>query len=99
MTALETGAEWRNWVGNRTFTPAFRAVARTEEEVAAAVRAAGARGLGVRVAGAGHSFTPVVQTDGLLLDIAAMAGVRSVDPDRRRAVVGAATEIRGFYEP
>jgi FAD/FMN-containing dehydrogenase len=99
MAAPEPVAEWTNWVGNRSFTPSCRAVARDEDEVVQAVQAAAARGLGVRVAGAGHSFTPVVQTDGMLLDVSALAGVISADTARRRAVAGAATEIRGFYEP
>ena len=63
------------------------------------MREAAGRGLGVRVAGAGHSFTPVVQTDGLLLDLAALTGVIDADPRRRRAVARAGTPIHGFYEP
>ena len=56
---------WTNWVGNQSFTPASTATPRDEDEVVALVREAARRGQGVRVAGAGHSFTPVVQTDGL----------------------------------
>ena len=53
----------------------------------------------VRVAGAGHSFTPVVSTDGLLLDVSALTGVVSADPTRKRATALAGTTIREFYEP
>jgi FAD/FMN-containing dehydrogenase len=53
----------------------------------------------VRVVGAGHSFTPVVQTDGLLLDLSALAGVVDADPVRKRARALAGTPIHGFYEP
>jgi FAD/FMN-containing dehydrogenase len=60
---------------------------------------AAARGLHVRVAGAGHSFTPVVATDGLLLDLRGLPGIRSIDPARRRVVVGPATTIGEFGEP
>jgi FAD/FMN-containing dehydrogenase len=63
------------------------------------VRQAADRGAGVRVAGAGHSFTPVVQTDGLLLDVSALRGVVSTDPGRKRARARAATPIHDFYEP
>lgn len=96
---LPPGREWTNWVGNRTCTPRFRAAPRSEEEVAALVAAAAARGAGVRVAAAGHSFTPIVQTDGLLLDLSALSGVVSAGPDRKRAVALAGTPICGFYEP
>jgi FAD/FMN-containing dehydrogenase len=90
---------WTNWVGNRSFTPAFAAAPRDEEEVAALVGQAAERGLGVRVAGAGHSFTPVVETDGLLLDLSALRGVVATDLTRRRATALAGTRIHDFYEP
>jgi FAD/FMN-containing dehydrogenase len=98
-TELPPGATWINWVGNRTASPAHLAAPRDEDEVARLVSAANARGLRVRVAGAGHSFTPVVETDGLLLDLSALTGVSSVDAGRRRARARAATQIRDFYEP
>ncbi len=53
----------------------------------------------MRVAGAGHSFTPVVQTDGLHLDLGAMRGVLATDPVRRRATALPGTRIHDFYEP
>ena len=94
-----TAPPWRNWVGNQSFSPAFAAAPRDEEEVAGLVRQAAARGVGVRVAGAGHSFTPVVETDGLLLDLSALSGVVHTDPVSKRATALAATRIRDFYEP
>ena len=90
---------WTNWVGNQSFTSTAAAAPRDEEEVAALVKQAADRGLGVRVAGAGHSFTPVVQTDGVLLDLSALRGVLSTDTGRKRATALAATRIHDFYEP
>jgi len=90
---------WTNWVGNQSFIPAFAAAPRDEEEVASLVRQAAQRGVGVRVAGAGHSFTPVVETDGLLLDLSALRGVLDTDPERKRATALAGTRIHDFYEP
>src|SRR5581483_592382 len=98
-TELPPAATWTNWVGNRTASPAHLATPRDEEEVARLVSTAGAAGIGVRVAGAGHSFTPVVETDGLLLDLSALNGVVSVDAGRHRVRARAATRIRDFYEP
>ena len=92
-------ATWTNWVGNQTCSPAELVAAASEDEVAVAVAAATERGLTVRAAGAGHSFTPVVATDGLLLDLSALRGIRSVDAERRRVVVGPATTVGEFGEP
>ncbi len=88
-------AAWTNWVGNQTCRPARLAAPASEDEVAELVAGASA----VRVAGAGHSFTPVVLTDGLLLDLRKLGRIRSIDPDRRRVVVGPATTIGEFGEP
>jgi FAD/FMN-containing dehydrogenase len=90
---------WTNWVGNQAFNPAERAAPASEDEVAAVVAAAAQRGLPVRAAGAGHSFTPVVETGGLLLDLRGLGGIRSIDPERRRVVVGPSTTIGDFGEP
>jgi FAD/FMN-containing dehydrogenase len=92
-------ATWINWVGNQTCSPAEHAAPRSEDEVATLVADAARRGLPVRVAGAGHSFTPVVTTSGLLLEVGGLGGIRSIDADRRRVVVGPATTIGEFGVP
>jgi FAD/FMN-containing dehydrogenase len=94
-----TRMTWTNWVGNQSFSPASTAAPRDEGEVAALVRRAAERGQRVRVAGAGHSFTPVVRTDGLLLDLAALRGVVGTDVAAKRATALPGTLIRDFYEP
>ena len=85
LADLPAAKVWTNWVGNQSFTPGHAAAPRDEEEVAGLVREAARLGSRVRVAGAGHSFTPVVSTDGLLLDLSALTGVLSADPQRKRA--------------
>jgi len=99
LADLPPAAVWKNWVGNQSFTPGYASAARDEDEVAALVRDASERGLGVRVAGAGHSFTPIIETDGLLLDLSALRGVVGTDPERKRAAAMSGTLIRDFYEP
>jgi len=54
-------------------------VPRSTHEVADEVRKAAADGLTVRMAGTGHSFTPVAATDGVLLHPGGMTSIRSVD--------------------
>jgi FAD/FMN-containing dehydrogenase len=90
---------WTNWVGNQTCEPAELAAPKSEDEVAELVADANGLGLGVRVAGAGHSFTPLVATDGLLLDLRGLPGIRSIDRERRRVIVGPATTIGEFGMP
>jgi FAD/FMN-containing dehydrogenase len=92
-------ARWTNWVGNQSFTPAHVAAPRSVEEIAALVEQAARAQLGVRVTGAGHSFTPVAQTNGLLLELAPLNGVIACDPEARRVTVRAGTPIHALYEP
>jgi FAD/FMN-containing dehydrogenase len=99
LTDLPPATAWTNWVGNQSFTPGYAAAPRDEDELAGLVREAAERGSGVRVAGARHSFTPIVETDGLLLDVSALRGVIAADAGRKRATALSGTLIRDFYEP
>ena len=74
-------AEWRNWTGDQRCSPAVIERPRTLDELKGVVRMAGLRGLGVRVAGAGHSFTEAALTDGAMLRIEALDRVLDADPD------------------
>ncbi|WP_158814725.1 D-arabinono-1,4-lactone oxidase [Methylocapsa sp. S129] len=90
---LGAGGHWRNWVGNQSFIARHMSEPGSEDELAALVHEASRRNLGVRVAGSGHSFTPVVATSGLLLSLKNMQGIVSADHDRKRVVVRAGTKI------
>src|SRR5580692_6083609 len=75
----QPAATWRNWAGNESARPRRIAVPRSTHEVADEVRKAAADGLTVRMAGTGHSFTPVAATDGVLLRPGRLTAIRSVD--------------------
>ncbi|WP_068298595.1 D-arabinono-1,4-lactone oxidase [Pararhodobacter sp. CCB-MM2] len=92
-------SSWTNWGRNQRFTPAaiFRPL--TEDDAIARIGEALRAGQRVRVAGSGHSFTPVVETDGLLVDLSALTGVISVDAAQRQAVVRAGSTIASLGEP
>ncbi|AGT07411.1 D-arabinono-1,4-lactone oxidase [Paracoccus aminophilus] len=96
MTINEFGVEqphWRNWVGNQSCIRAERAAPQSEDELCAMVRDATSRGLNVRAAGSGHSFTPVALTSGLHLTLSGMQGVKHIDHDKRRVTAAAGTTI------
>lgn len=95
----EDHVKWTNWGGNETCTPALTVRPRTEEEVVDAVRFAGKEGIGVRVVGSGHSFTPVVATGGMLLDLSGLQAVTGIDSERKRARALGGTGIHAFGEP
>ena len=72
--------EWANWAGNQRMTPARVVRPRDVDELAAAVKQAAADGLRVKAIGAGHSFTTIGVTDGVLLDLSAYTGLVHADP-------------------
>jgi FAD-linked oxidoreductase len=78
-------ASWVNWSGSVRAQPAQMLAPRTESELSAIVAAARK----VRVTGAGHSFMPLCETDGVLLSLADMEGTLSVNAARTRAVAPA----------
>jgi len=74
-------SQWSNWSGSVAARPARIAHPTTEAALAALVAGADK----VRVAGAGHSFTPLCETDGLLLSLSDLEGDLVVSADRSRA--------------
>jgi FAD/FMN-containing dehydrogenase len=92
-------AEWRNWAGNVVATPARierpGSIEAVQELVADATRA----GQSVRVAGAGHSFTPICATDGMLLDLSDLSGVIEIDADEQTATILGGTRIHQIGAP
>jgi len=93
---FETQKTWSNWGGNQSATPAYTVRPRTEEEALAAVRFAIRQGLSVRAVGAGHSFTPLVHTGGMLMDLSELTGITGTDRNRRRARAKGGTAISAF---
>ncbi len=90
---LGPGGHWRNWVGNQSCLARHCNAPRSEDEVASLVAAATRKGLNTRVAGSGHSFTPIVGTGGLLISLEHLTGILAVDQDRKRITVAAGTRI------
>jgi L-gulono-1,4-lactone dehydrogenase len=76
---VSTGFRWQNWAGNQCAEPRRVITPRSADEVAEAVALAALDGLPVRMAGSGHSFTPVAVTSGVLLQPGGLRAVRSVD--------------------
>ena len=71
---LPPGGHWRNWVGNQSFVARHKAEPSSEDELASLIGEASRQNLTIRVAGSGHSFTPVVATSGVLLSLRTCKG-------------------------
>jgi len=71
--------EWRNWSGSVIAQPTDIARPKSAAELSAIVT----RAEKVRVVGAGHSFMPLCQTDGVLISMADYQGSIDIAPDRK----------------
>lgn len=89
-------AHWRNWAGNQSCIRSARGAPTSEDELCSMVNDASSKGMNVRVAGSGHSFTAVALTNGLHLTLANMTGVRHIDHDKKRVTAFAGTTINAF---
>jgi len=87
---------WRNWSGGVTANPAGRYSPANEEQLSDFL----ASGTGpLRPVGSGHSFTPLVPTDGHLLVIDQLNGLLAHDPDKNQATFGAGTRLGDMGAP
>lgn len=90
---------WTNWVGNQRCAPQRIDYAEDDQQVADAVLKAANDGLVLRTPGSGHSFTPVVSTDGVLLDTSALTGIVDIDTSAHTLTAKAQTQIKDIGAP
>ncbi|MFT4272941.1 MAG: D-arabinono-1,4-lactone oxidase [Pantoea sp.] len=94
-----TKHHWQNWGGNQAFD--CDSLSRPDDETAAIalIQQAVAEKNSVRVAGSGHSFTPVVETKNLLLDLSALSGVIACDSEKLQALVRGGSTLASLGAP
>lgn len=82
---------WSNWSGWVKAWPRGLAAPSTEEDVVEVLRTAATP---IRVAGRGHSFTPLVESDGTIVTLWGLTGVIDHDEAAQTARIKAGTTIR-----
>jgi len=98
-TGIAQKTRWTNWVGNQSFCPSEIIEVADEVEVQQAVRRAAEAGMGVRTYGTGHSFTPIVETGGILCNTERMRGIVQIDAQLHQVSALPKTTIGDFGEP
>ncbi|MGB1698970.1 MAG: D-arabinono-1,4-lactone oxidase, partial [Nannocystaceae bacterium] len=91
--------KWSNWSGEVRCEPTAIEMPDTTAGVAALVQDAAARNVGVRVAGSGHSFSRVVETDDVLVDLQRIGEIEHVDRVNHRARLGGGARISKIGAP
>jgi FAD-linked oxidoreductase len=88
------GKWWQNWSGVVRFRPRELARPRDIDDLARLVSEYSRTGRHVRVAGSGHSFTPLVQTEDVLISMAGLQGIIAEDKDRGTVTVLGGTPLK-----
>lgn len=73
-------ASWRNWGRTVEAHPTESLFPTTTAEIARIVERAADAGTSLKTVGAGHSFSPCAATDGILLSLDNLVGVKAVTP-------------------
>lgn len=94
-----TQTSWKNWAGTQMCTPSAYVRAESVDHIRETVAAATADRQTVRVVGSGHSFTPLICTEGIILDVAGLSGIEEIDTSRHRARVRAGSRLKTLGEP
>lgn len=87
---------WRNWSGSVVGYPEARLVPDSEAQLAEFL--ANSSGL-LRPVGSGHSFSPLVPTDGHIVVLDKLTGLLSHDSERLRATFAAGTRLVDMGAP
>jgi FAD-linked oxidoreductase len=87
---------WRNWSGSQQCLPAARSAPATVAELQELI--ASAKGT-VRAVGAGHSFAPLVPTDGTIVSLSRIGGVVSHDSQTLQATLWAGSRLGDIGQP
>jgi FAD-linked oxidoreductase len=88
--------EWKNWSGSQSCVPRARVAPATLGELQQFVADSAGP---IRPVGAGHSFTPLVPTDGDIVSLARISGIVDHDPATLQATFHAGTQLSGLGEP
>ena len=84
----------KNWGRNLVFKPDQIIYPKTEQEIIQLVKKAGAANKKIRVIGTGHSWTPLVTTDDILVSMNNYQGIIEVDSISQTALVKAGTKLK-----
>ncbi|MGE7868134.1 D-arabinono-1,4-lactone oxidase [Bacillus paramycoides] len=87
------GQKWKNWTGNIEGTPQYTMYPESIQDVVEVVRLAQEKGKKIRVVGSGHSFTPLVQTEEILISLDELSGITNVDSEKMTVEVWAGTKL------
>src|SRR5690349_2643060 len=93
-----TNQPWSNWSGFVKFTPQQIVRPSSLAELQRIVGDSGRKGHHMRVVGSGHSFTPLVQTEDVLISLENWQGIEEIDAEKGSVKVRSGTKLQALGE-
>jgi FAD-linked oxidoreductase len=90
--------EWRNWTGDQVCRPAEIVTPSNLRDLCDVIKRVAAAGLPVRASAAGHSFTDIACTDGVMVRLDRFNRLLDIDPDSGLVKVEAGIGLRQLNE-
>ncbi|WP_042347496.1 D-arabinono-1,4-lactone oxidase [Bacillus massiliigorillae] len=98
MTKIVEKQTWKNWAHTSVSTPEKIIYPSSIEEVCTIVKDAALHNKKIRVVGAGHSFTKIVQTNDWLLSLDLLSGIQELNEEEDTATILAGTRLYAIGE-
>ncbi|NKB35209.1 MAG: FAD-binding protein [Pseudomonadales bacterium] len=95
-SAFAQSTPWRNWSGGLNFQPQGRFDITEEEQLIELLKSTTGA---IRPVGSGHSFSPLIPTDGHLVVIDQLNGILDYDNDSMQATFGAGSRLGDLGAP
>ncbi len=95
MTTTQNG-QWSNWSGSVRSTPRQVVKPVNIDELAYLMKMYGRDERHVRVVGAGHSFTPIAQTNDILMSLENLQGVTGVNAEQGTVTIRGGTWLKNL---
>lgn len=93
MSTVKRNGSFSNWSGGVRFQPKQLAYPQSEAEIQALVSQANQAGTNIRVVGAAHSFTPLIETQDCLISLDRWSGLERVEIEQQQVWVRAGTRL------
>lgn len=94
IKSVDKGQYWSNWsktvqcVADSIFYP------KKEEEIVEIIHYAKSNGKRIRVAGSGHSFSRLMETNQIIVVLTYLRGIINIDKEKKQATIWAGTSIK-----
>ena len=92
--AVTQGTRWQNWSGSVRAQPRQVVKPGSINELKQRIAVYARDGRHVRFVGSGHSFTPLVQSDDVLMSLDNLQGIESIDAERGIVSVRGGTKLK-----